>query len=109
MVSRNATLQLMLNGQPLGTLPLGADGEDATHHFRRYANGKAKLRMDHHLIGRQGKADAPLPLPSDQVVIHSQLSLAVRVSPEMVSRNATLQLMLNGLLLETISAGGISS
>jgi hypothetical protein len=34
MVSRNATLQLMLNGQPLGTLPLGADGEPspATNH-----------------------------------------------------------------------------
>ncbi|MBN0888825.1 cellulose biosynthesis cyclic di-GMP-binding regulatory protein BcsB, partial [Pseudomonas aeruginosa] len=32
MASRNATLQLMLNGQPLGTLPLGADGEDVSHY-----------------------------------------------------------------------------
>ncbi|MCX2622808.1 cellulose biosynthesis cyclic di-GMP-binding regulatory protein BcsB, partial [Klebsiella pneumoniae] len=41
-------------------------------------------------------------LPADQVVIHSQLSLAVRVSPEMASRNATLQLMLNGQPLGTL-------
>jgi hypothetical protein len=85
MVSRNATLQLMLNGQPLGTLPLGADGED-------YANGKAKLRMDHHLIGRQGKADAPLPLTAAE-------------DNAMVSRNATLQLMLNGQPLGTLPLG----
>ncbi len=26
MAARNATLQLMLNGQPLGTVPLGTDG-----------------------------------------------------------------------------------
>ena len=32
MAARNATLQLMLNGQPLGTLPLGADGEDISHY-----------------------------------------------------------------------------
>lgn len=32
MASRNATLQLMLNGQPLGTLPLGADGEEISHY-----------------------------------------------------------------------------
>jgi hypothetical protein len=30
--ARNATLQLMLNGQPLGTVPLGADGEDISHY-----------------------------------------------------------------------------
>ncbi|MEX7299926.1 cellulose biosynthesis cyclic di-GMP-binding regulatory protein BcsB [Klebsiella pneumoniae] len=44
-------------------------------------------------------------LPADQVVIHSQLSLAVRVSPEMASRNATLQLMLNGQPLGTLPLG----
>ena len=32
MAARNATLQLMLNGQPLGTLPLGADGEEISHY-----------------------------------------------------------------------------
>lgn len=32
MASRNATLQLMLNGQPLGTPSLGADGEEISHY-----------------------------------------------------------------------------
>ncbi|MVT04821.1 cellulose synthase regulator BcsB [Enterobacter sp. 10-1] len=31
MAARNATLQLMLNGQPLGTVPLGTDGADISH------------------------------------------------------------------------------
>lgn len=32
MATRNATLQLMLNGQPLGTVPLGTDGADISHY-----------------------------------------------------------------------------
>ena len=32
MAARNATLQLMLNGQPLGTVPLGTDGADISHY-----------------------------------------------------------------------------
>ncbi|MFG0814052.1 cellulose biosynthesis cyclic di-GMP-binding regulatory protein BcsB [Raoultella sp. FYR_9] len=31
MAARNVTLQLMLNGQPLGTVPLGTDGADISH------------------------------------------------------------------------------
>ncbi|EMH4164534.1 cellulose biosynthesis cyclic di-GMP-binding regulatory protein BcsB [Pluralibacter gergoviae] len=32
MAARNATLELMLNGQSLGSLPLGAEGEDVSHY-----------------------------------------------------------------------------
>ena len=32
MAARNATLQLMLNGQPLGTVPLGAAENDISHY-----------------------------------------------------------------------------
>ncbi len=57
------------------------------------------------LSGGQRQGGVSFTLPSDQVVIHSQLSLAVRVSPEMASRNATLQLMLNGQPLGTLPLG----
>ena len=40
------------------------------------------------LSGGQRQGGVSFTLPADQVVIHSQLSLAVRVSPEMASRNA---------------------
>lgn len=57
------------------------------------------------LSGGQRQGGVSFTLPSDQVVIHSQLSLAVRVSPVMASRNATLQLMLNGQPLGTLPLG----
>lgn len=57
------------------------------------------------LSGGQRQGGVSFTLPADQVVIHSQLSLAVRVSPEMASRNATLQLMLNGQPLGTLPLG----
>lgn len=57
------------------------------------------------LSGGQRQSGVSFTLPADQVVIHSQLSLAVRVSPEMASRNATLQLMLNGQPLGTLPLG----
>ena len=62
-------------------------------------------RMPSQLSGGQRQGGVSFTLPSDQVVIHSQLSLAVRVSPEMASRNATLQLMLNGQPLGTLPLG----
>ncbi|HHG0486275.1 TPA: cellulose biosynthesis cyclic di-GMP-binding regulatory protein BcsB [Klebsiella pneumoniae] len=57
------------------------------------------------LSGGQRQGGVSFTLPADQVVIHSQLSLAVRVSPEMASRNTTLQLMLNGQPLGTLPLG----
>lgn len=57
------------------------------------------------LSGGQRQGGVSFTLPADQVVIHSQLNLAVRVSPEMASRNATLQLMLNGQPLGTLPLG----
>ena len=57
------------------------------------------------LSGGQRQGGVSFTLPSAQVVIHSQLSLAVSVSPEMASRNATLQLMLNGPPLGTLPLG----
>ncbi len=67
----------------------GADGDAGRHYPQR----------------RSAAGGVSFTLPSDQVVIHSQLSLAVRVSPEMASRNATLQLMLNGQPLGTLPLG----
>ena len=64
-------------------------GGVAARHFRRYANGKAKLRMDHHLIGRQGKADAPLPLTAaeNNAVRHPHLRQIQIASPDRSDRN----------------------
>ena len=57
------------------------------------------------LSGGQNQGGASFTLPSDQVVTHAQLMLEVKVSPEMASRNATLQLMLNGQPLGTLPLG----
>ena len=57
------------------------------------------------LSGGQNQGGASFTLPSDQVVTHAQLMLDVKVSPEMASRNATLQLMLNGQPLGTLPLG----
>ncbi|WP_434582602.1 cellulose biosynthesis cyclic di-GMP-binding regulatory protein BcsB [Klebsiella sp. R390] len=57
------------------------------------------------LSGGQRQGGADFTLPSDQVVTHAELMLDVRVSPEMATRNATLQLMLNGQPLGTVPLG----
>ncbi|MEN0613681.1 cellulose biosynthesis cyclic di-GMP-binding regulatory protein BcsB [Klebsiella indica] len=57
------------------------------------------------LSGGQNQGGASFTLPADQVVTHAQLMLEVKVSPEMATRNATLQLMLNGQPLGTLPLG----
>ncbi|HDK6393235.1 cellulose biosynthesis cyclic di-GMP-binding regulatory protein BcsB (plasmid) [Klebsiella variicola] len=57
------------------------------------------------LSGGQLQGGAGFTLPSDQVVTHAELMLDVRVSPEMATRNSTLQLMLNGQPLGTVPLG----
>jgi len=57
------------------------------------------------LSGGQSQGGADFTLPSDQVVTHAQLMLEIKVSPEMATRNATLQLMLNGQPLGTLPLG----
>ena len=58
-------------------------GGVAARHFRRYADGKAELGMDHHLVGRQRKANAPLPLAAaeDNAVRHPHLRQIQIASP----------------------------
>ena len=64
-------------------------GGVAARHLRRYANGKAELRMDHHLIGRQGKADPTLSLAAaeDNPVRHPHLRQIQIASPDRSDRN----------------------
>lgn len=57
------------------------------------------------LSGGQQQGGAGFTLPSDQVVTHAELMLDVQVSPDMATRNATLQLMLNGQPLGTVPLG----
>lgn len=57
------------------------------------------------LSGGQLQGGATFTLPGDQVVTTAQLMLDVKVSPEMATRNATLQLMLNGQALGTVPLG----
>lgn len=57
------------------------------------------------LSGGQLQGGADFTLPGDQVVTTAQLNLDVKVSPEMATRNATLQLMLNGQPLGTVPLG----
>jgi hypothetical protein len=57
------------------------------------------------LSGGQLQGGADFTLPGDQVVTAAQLTLDVKVSPEMATRNATLQLMLNGQPLGTVPLG----
>ncbi|MCS2163917.1 cellulose biosynthesis cyclic di-GMP-binding regulatory protein BcsB [Scandinavium sp. H11S7] len=57
------------------------------------------------LSGGQLQGGANFTLPGDQVVTMAQLLLNVKVSPEMATRNATLQLMLNGQPLGTVPLG----
>lgn len=57
------------------------------------------------LSGGQLQGGADFTLPGDQVVTSAQLMLDVQVSPEMATRNATLQLMLNGQPLGTVPLG----
>ncbi|MFK3704345.1 cellulose biosynthesis cyclic di-GMP-binding regulatory protein BcsB [Klebsiella sp. NPDC088457] len=57
------------------------------------------------LSGGQQQGGVDFTLPSDQVVTHAELMLDVRVSPELATRNATLQLMLNGQPLGTVPLG----
>ncbi|MGU3525406.1 cellulose biosynthesis cyclic di-GMP-binding regulatory protein BcsB [Enterobacteriaceae bacterium C23F] len=57
------------------------------------------------LSGGQLQGGADFTLPGDQVVTTAQLNLDVKVSPEMATRNATLQLMLNGQALGTVPLG----
>ncbi|MRS16426.1 cellulose biosynthesis cyclic di-GMP-binding regulatory protein BcsB [Enterobacteriaceae bacterium RIT691] len=57
------------------------------------------------LSGGQLQGGADFTLPGDQVVTMAQLMLDVKVSPEMATRNATLQLMMNGQPLGTVPLG----
>lgn len=57
------------------------------------------------LSGGQLQGGADFTLPGDQVVTTAQLNLDVKVSPEMATRNATMQLMLNGQALGTVPLG----
>ena len=67
----------------------------------------AQMGMPQGIIlgGGQQQGGVSFTLPSDMVVTHAQLMLDVRVSPEIASRNATLQLMLNGQPLGTVPLG----
>ena len=54
------------------------------------------------LTGGQFQGGASFTLPVDQVITTARLELNLKVSPAMVARNATMQLMLNGQPLGTV-------
>lgn len=61
------------------------------------------------LSGGQLQGGMNFTLPVDQVITNAQLSLNVKVSPAMATRNATMQLMLNGQPLGTVPLGAADS
>jgi len=61
------------------------------------------------LSGGQLQGGMNFTLPVDQVITNAQLSLNLKVSPAMATRNATLQLMLNGQPLGTVPLGAADS
>lgn len=61
------------------------------------------------LSGGQLQGGARFTLPLDQVVTNAQLLLKLKVSPAMATRNATMQLMLNGQPLGTVPLGAEES
>lgn len=54
------------------------------------------------LSGGQFQGGATFTLPLDQVITTARLTLNLKISPAMASRNATMQLMLNGQPLGTV-------
>ncbi|MGY5954876.1 cellulose biosynthesis cyclic di-GMP-binding regulatory protein BcsB [Kosakonia sp. BK9b] len=54
------------------------------------------------LSGGQFQGGVDFTLPTDQVMTSARLALNLRLSPAMATRNATLQLMLNGQPLGTV-------
>ncbi|MCL5498698.1 cellulose biosynthesis cyclic di-GMP-binding regulatory protein BcsB [Escherichia coli] len=54
------------------------------------------------LTGGQLQGGASFTLPVDQVITTARLELNLKISPAMVARNATMQLMLNGQPLGTV-------
>lgn len=61
------------------------------------------------LSGGQLQGGMNFTLPVDQVITNAQLSLNLKVSPAMATRNATMQLMLNGQPLGTVPLGAADS
>ncbi|HDR2864831.1 TPA: cellulose biosynthesis cyclic di-GMP-binding regulatory protein BcsB [Enterobacter asburiae] len=61
------------------------------------------------LSGGQLQGGTRFTLPVDQVVTNAQLLLNLKVSPAMATRNATMQLMLNGQPLGTVPLGAEES
>ena len=57
------------------------------------------------LSGGQLQGGMNFTLPVDQVITNARLSLNLKVSPAMATRNATMQLMLNGQPLGTVPLG----
>ncbi|WP_313485927.1 cellulose biosynthesis cyclic di-GMP-binding regulatory protein BcsB [Pseudescherichia sp.] len=61
------------------------------------------------LSGGQLQGGVAFTLPVSQVITNAQLALNLKVSPAMATRNATLQLMLNGQPLGTVPLGAADS
>lgn len=61
------------------------------------------------LSGGQLQGGVNFTLPVGQVMTNAQLSLNLKVSPAMATRNATMQLMLNGQPLGTVPLGAAES
>lgn len=57
------------------------------------------------LSGGQLQGGVAFTLPVSQVITNAQLALNLKVSPAMATRNATMQLMLNGQPLGTVPLG----
>jgi hypothetical protein len=61
------------------------------------------------LSGGQLQGGVNFTLPVDQVITNARLVLNLKVSPAMATRNATMQLMLNGQPLGTVPLGAAES
>ena len=61
------------------------------------------------LSGGQLQGGIDFTLPEDRVILNARLSLNLRVSPAMATRNASLQLMLNGQPLGVVPLGAAQS
>lgn len=61
------------------------------------------------LSGGQLQGGVAFTLPVSQVITNAQLALNLKVSPAMATRNATMQLMLNGQPLGTVPLGAADS
>ena len=61
------------------------------------------------LSGGQFQSSASFTLPLDQVITTARLALNLKISPAMATRNASMQLMLNGQPLGTVPLSAADS